>query len=115
MEEGTSPRIHPRGAKRTKAGYPFIKLLEADGLNQLHDGANRGDAGDPYPGRSKNVALTHASNPNAKSYGGVNTCVTVTNISATGRKGSTAVVDVRRGKSPDRVFAHPEHLTLTSE
>jgi hypothetical protein len=31
------------------------------------------------------------------------------------RKGSTAVVDVRRGKSADKVFAHPEHITLTSE
>lgn len=31
------------------------------------------------------------------------------------RKGSTAVVDVRRGKSPDRLFAHPERITLTSE
>jgi hypothetical protein len=31
------------------------------------------------------------------------------------RKGSIAVVDVRRGKSPDRVFAHPEHITLTSD
>ena len=38
-------------------------------LKHLHDGANRGDAGDPYPGSSKNVALTSASNPNSKSYG----------------------------------------------
>jgi hypothetical protein len=30
------------------------------------------------------------------------------------RKGSTAVVDVRRGKVPDRFFAHPEHIKLTS-
>jgi len=29
------------------------------------------------------------------------------------RKGSTAVVDVRRGGSPDRVFAHPDHITVT--
>jgi hypothetical protein len=29
------------------------------------------------------------------------------------RKGSTAVVEVRRGQSPERVFAHPEHITLT--
>ena len=31
------------------------------------------------------------------------------------RKGSTAVVDVRRGKVPDRYFAHPEHIRLTSK
>ena len=29
------------------------------------------------------------------------------------RKGSTAVVEVRRGQSPERVFAHPERITLT--
>lgn len=29
------------------------------------------------------------------------------------RKGSTAVVDVRRGQSPDRVFAHPDRITVT--
>ena len=27
-------------------------------------------------------------------------------------KGETAVIDVRRGKTPDRVFAHPEHISL---
>jgi hypothetical protein len=27
--------------------------------------------------------------------------------------GSTAVVDVRRGQSPDRVFAHPDRITVT--
>ena len=31
------------------------------------------------------------------------------------RKGSTAVLHVRRGRSPDRVFAHPEHITLTAD
>jgi hypothetical protein len=29
------------------------------------------------------------------------------------RQGSTAIVDVRRGTSPERVFAHPERITLT--
>jgi len=29
------------------------------------------------------------------------------------RKGSSAVVDVRSGESPDRVFAHPDHITVT--
>lgn len=31
------------------------------------------------------------------------------------RKGSKAVVDVRRGRVPDRLFAHPEHIKLTSK
>jgi hypothetical protein len=29
------------------------------------------------------------------------------------QKGSTAVVEVRRGTSPERLFAHPERITLT--
>jgi immune inhibitor A len=62
--------------------HPFIKLLEADGRNQLHDGANRGDAGDPFPGSSKNIALTSTSSPNSQSYGNLDACVTVTNISS---------------------------------
>ena len=64
--------------------HPFIKLLEADGLNHLHDGANRGDPGDPYPGSSKNLALTRESTPSSKSYGDRDTSVTVTNLGATG-------------------------------
>ncbi len=47
--------------------HPFIKLLEADGFNDLYDGTSRGDPGDPYPGRSKNATLTNTSNPDAKS------------------------------------------------
>ncbi len=31
------------------------------------------------------------------------------------RKGSTAVVDVRRGRSRDHVFADPDHIRLTHE
>jgi len=31
------------------------------------------------------------------------------------RKGSIAVIDVRRGRAPDRVFAHPDHISLTHE
>ena len=64
--------------------HPFIKLLEADGRNQLHDGANRGDAGDPYPGTAKNVALNAASTPSSTSYGGVDTSVTITGIGPSG-------------------------------
>jgi immune inhibitor A len=62
--------------------HPFIKLLEADGRNQLRDGANRGDAGDPFPGSAKNVTLTATSTPDTKSYGKLDTCVTIRNISA---------------------------------
>jgi immune inhibitor A len=64
--------------------HPFVKLLEADGLKHLHEGANRGDTGDPYPGTSTNVTLNAGSNPSSKSYAGLDTCVTITDIKVSG-------------------------------
>ncbi|MCA1629257.1 MAG: M6 family metalloprotease domain-containing protein [Acidobacteria bacterium] len=62
--------------------HPKVALKQADGLKQLEAGVNRGDAGDPYPGTANNKTFNKASNPNSKSYGGVDTCVAVTNVSA---------------------------------
>ena len=73
--------------------HPFIKVLEADGRDQLQNGVNRGDEGDPYPGSSGNDALTHTSNPSTKSYGDLDSFVTVTNIT-TGARGIRARMTV---------------------
>jgi len=64
--------------------HPQVSLLQADGLNELNSGANRGNAGDPYPGSSNNVTFNPTSNPNSKSYGNVDTCVSISNIGASG-------------------------------
>jgi M6 family metalloprotease-like protein len=40
-----------------------VHLLQADGLEELHAGTNRGDAGDTYPGTTVNRAITYHSNP----------------------------------------------------
>jgi immune inhibitor A len=72
--------------------HPKVKLMEADNQAHLHNGANRGDDGDPYPGRSANKAFDIASSPGSKSYAGIDTCVAVTNISI---NSSAAKVDVR--------------------
>jgi immune inhibitor A len=71
--------------------HPQVKLMEADNLNHLHNGSNRGDDGDPYPGRSVNRAFDVNSTPGSKSYAGIDTCVSLTNITLTG---STATADV---------------------
>ena len=42
-----------------------VRLLQADGFDQLHSGVNRGDQGDPYPGSTNNHALTYHTNPAA--------------------------------------------------
>jgi immune inhibitor A len=72
--------------------HPKVKLLEADNQAHLHNGANRGDDGDPYPGRSNNTTVDKASNPSSRAYSGADTCVAVTDIT---RSGSNIKVKVR--------------------
>src|SRR5207248_2512797 len=48
-----------------------VRLEEADGFGQLISGANRGDAGDPYPGTKNNTAFSFNTNPaNTKNVDG---------------------------------------------
>jgi immune inhibitor A len=84
--------------------HPFVKLVEADGRNHLRDGANRGDAGDPFPGSAKNTALTATSSPDAKSYGGLDTCVAITGITSSGPS-MKARISVRCSSAPRRKSA----------
>ncbi len=42
-----------------------VHLMQADGLDQLHAGSNRGDIGDSYPGSTNNRAYTYHTNPSA--------------------------------------------------
>jgi len=71
--------------------HPLVKLMEADNLAHLHNGSNRGDEGDPYPGRSANRAFDGRTSPGSLSYAGIDTCVSLTNITVAG---STATADV---------------------
>lgn len=59
----------------------LVDLEEADGLNQLDYAVNLGDAGDPYPGTFNAKTFNVASNPNSKLYDGINSNVSVINIS----------------------------------
>lgn len=60
---------------------PLVKLMEADGLNHLYSGSNRGDTGDPFPGSSNKVTFNYSSTPNSRLYGGADSLVAVTGIS----------------------------------
>jgi immune inhibitor A len=63
---------------------PKVKLMEADGRDHLKEAANRGDAGDVYPGSSHNVNFTATTTPNSLAYSGLETCVAVTAIAKSG-------------------------------
>lgn len=64
--------------------HPKVALVQADNKRDLELGKNRGDTGDVYPGVSNNTTFTNDSTPSSKSYGGAETSVAVTKISASG-------------------------------
>ncbi|KAF2016667.1 M6 metalloprotease [Aaosphaeria arxii CBS 175.79] len=64
----------------TDENRPWVKILQADGLDQLKANNGGGDAGDPFPGIANNVSFTATSNPNSKDYAGNDTFVSITNI-----------------------------------
>lgn len=71
------------GGNTNEAHYK-VALMQADAKRDLELNHNRGDAGDPFPGASKNTSFTAASTPNSKSYAGTTTCVAVTSIGPSG-------------------------------
>ena len=77
-------------ANQNEGGRRLIDLREADGLNHLDLGANRGDAGDPFPGTSNNTVFDDTSNPSSRLYcsSGIGFCdpsgVSITGMSASG-------------------------------
>ena len=75
--------------------HPKVGLVQADGRGDLNNGANRGDAGDAFPGTSANRTFNATSTPNSRSYGGVITNVALSEISASSPR-MTARVAVRQ-------------------
>ena len=60
----------------------LVKLQQADGVLNLENKTNQGDAGDPYPGTSNNRNFTMLTDPESSSYySSAETCIGVTNIS----------------------------------
>jgi immune inhibitor A len=69
-------------ADNTNESHYKVALMQADGLRQLEGNANRGDAGDPFPGSTGNASFTGTSTPNSNSYAGSSTEVSITAIPA---------------------------------
>ncbi len=61
--------------------HKLVDLEEADGMNHLDDGYNRGDVGDPFPGGMNNTTFDEFSNPNSINYNDNPTQVAIWNIS----------------------------------
>ena len=64
--------------------HPKVALEQADGRKGLENARNRGDSGDPYPGSAGNRTFSYTSAPSSKSYGNVDTFVSVKNIPNSG-------------------------------
>jgi M6 family metalloprotease-like protein len=57
--------VGPGNDANSDYGDPLVKVIQADGLDQLGTQGARGDAGDPYPGSTNNQNLTDSTTPNA--------------------------------------------------
>ncbi|HEX6791863.1 MAG TPA: M6 family metalloprotease domain-containing protein [Candidatus Krumholzibacteria bacterium] len=62
-QTGGPINLRPRG----------IAVEQADGLGNLESNANRGDAGDPYPGTTSNFNFNAGTNPNSNGHDGPST------------------------------------------
>jgi immune inhibitor A len=64
--------------------HHLVGLLQADGLRELEQDLDRGDDGDPYPGRDDNRLLSGTTTPSSRSYADQDTGVVVARIEADG-------------------------------
>ena len=60
---------HPEQRANSDEDDPLITVMQADGLENLENGDNRGDAGDPWPGTGKHD-FNNGSTPNTKFHEG---------------------------------------------
>ena len=66
----------------TTLAQPWFTLHQADGRRDLELNANRGDAGDPFPGSTNATSFTATTTPSSNSFAGSATCVAITGIPA---------------------------------
>ena len=74
--------------------HKLVDVEEADGLDDMDNEVNRGDAGDPFPGTSNNFTFNDNSYPSALRYDNTETGIAVFNISSSDSL-MTADVNIR--------------------
>ena len=75
----------------------MVGVLQADGLWDLDNDVDRGDAGDPFPGSTNNRELNGSTNPSTDSYYNGDTDVSIYDI---GNSGATMTFSVGIGSMP---------------
>ena len=61
--------------------HPLVKIIEADGLDELQSGDDRGDSGDPFPGSTNNQSFNFNSTPSSRLYNNSDSLAAVSMIS----------------------------------
>ena len=74
--------------------HKLVDVEEADGFDDMDNGVNRGDAGDPFPGTSNNIIFNDNSYPSASRYDNTETGISILNISSSDSL-MTADVNIR--------------------
>jgi immune inhibitor A len=80
-QTGNSNQWYPG---HTSSGNQLVALEQADNLWDLEQHADYGDSGDPFPGSTGSIIFSAASEPSSAAYSGLQTYVTVTDISNSG-------------------------------
>ena len=90
--------VTPSNSANNGSADPLVKVIQADGQEDLENGQNRGDVGDPYPGFTRNRDLTDSTTPNARfdtgAPSGLNMHVDLNGLDGAGC-GATMQVDVK--------------------
>jgi M6 family metalloprotease-like protein len=92
---GTPPDILTFLYDNSFSDHKLIRLVQADGLDEIEDSGLDADAGDYYGAGtpSDNTSFTPSTNPDSDDYGGTPTDVHITDISAPGET-MTAVFSI---------------------
>jgi M6 family metalloprotease-like protein len=132
--------VTPSNAANNSTTDPLVKVIQADGLDELTTGHNdRGDTGDPYPGSTNNHDLNNTTTPNTRFHDNVasnlslhvdesdpgTTCLSTMHVDVLQPGGASTPVTrpgndlfanaVTIGGTTGSVSGHTEHATTEAE
>jgi hypothetical protein len=91
---GDDPNAVPR-QQRVNNHFTW-EVVQADGLDQLQDGVNSGDTGDPFPGTSGLLSFSADTDPQARWWNQTDAGIRILNITLPTRAGDPALVTFQR-------------------